>query len=274
MLRHRLGLNGAPLFLRVMLGIIFVWAGLGKLMNEAEVKGDQAAMLANMGLIPPPVKAPVSPAAPAAPSGSSGQTGNSGPGDATGTPPPRETPAAHGGATGTNGHDAHKAPVSVGNAYTGADFPESVKILQVYALAGYLHAWAHPEPDASGKTPMPLWPPALGTGGWPVYAAWAVAVTELGGGACMLIGLFTRFWALGVACVMLGAMWLTQIGPAVQKGDAFLGVLPNWPPFDPQWMTLTFQFSLFMSAIALVLAGPGRASMDRLLMGSPKDKGS
>ncbi len=48
----------APMFLRIALGVVFVWAGLGKVCNDVSVKGDDAAALANMGVITPPAKAP------------------------------------------------------------------------------------------------------------------------------------------------------------------------------------------------------------------------
>src|SRR4051812_2087450 len=54
----------APLILRICLGLIFIWAGLGKLMDTFPVKGQDAADLANMGVN----MAAATPVAPAAPS--------------------------------------------------------------------------------------------------------------------------------------------------------------------------------------------------------------
>jgi hypothetical protein len=65
-------------------------------------------------------------------------------------------------------------------------------------------------------------------------------------------------------------MWLTQIGPAVQSGTTTLWILPGYPAFDvAQWQTLLFQFALFMVAMALAFCGPGRASLDRAILGGP-----
>ena len=41
----------APIMLRVVIGLIFIWAGLGKLSTEMPVSGQAAATLANMGVI-------------------------------------------------------------------------------------------------------------------------------------------------------------------------------------------------------------------------------
>src|SRR4051812_7996533 len=67
--RDRVGLNASPLVLRLMLGIIFLWAGLWKVSIMTEVQGEEAAILAQMGIITKPaagVPAPTTPAAPSA----------------------------------------------------------------------------------------------------------------------------------------------------------------------------------------------------------------
>lgn len=70
--------------------------------------------------------------------------------------------------------------------------------------------------------------------------------------------------------MMVGAMWLTVIGPAVQSGDTMLGVLPRHDAFDGEaWMTPLWQLSLFCMAVVLFFAGPGTMSLDRLLLGRP-----
>lgn len=66
--RQRVGLAVGPLFLRIGLGITFVWAGLGKVMgDEMSVQGEDAAILADLGVIagpaprattPPPAAVP------------------------------------------------------------------------------------------------------------------------------------------------------------------------------------------------------------------------
>jgi uncharacterized membrane protein YphA (DoxX/SURF4 family) len=130
-------------------------------------------------------------------------------------------------------------------------------------IALALHHAAHP---ASGQ--MALWPRFLGEGLWPKCFAVAVLVGELGGGIGLLIGLFTKLAAFGVMCVMLGAMWLTQFGPAMQSGNAILGF---WPRHDwndiAAWQTLIVQGLALSSAIALMCLGSGALALDRALAG-------
>ncbi len=156
-------------------------------------------------------------------------------------------------------------PSSAGKVYEASDFPSPVRVRRVYGLALSMHAGAIAPAEKPGMT---LWPARLSTGSIPVYLAWSVALTELVGGAAIFVGLLTRLAALGQAGVMLGAMWLTQIGPAIQGGNALLGFLPNKPIFDvPSWMPLLWQFALLLMAVGLFFAGPGVAAMDNLLFG-------
>jgi hypothetical protein len=48
------GSNVAPIFLRLALGLTFLWAGWNKVFNQIEVQGEPAAILANLGVISPP----------------------------------------------------------------------------------------------------------------------------------------------------------------------------------------------------------------------------
>lgn len=240
--RDRCAANVGPMFLRLMLGAIFLYAGLGKVSQMKEVSGEQAAILANMGILTPTGAAATPPATP----------------DPT-APPKLPEPKK------TSIDPAEPRIVTVQQAaarvYTAADFPTPVRVRTVNLLALGIHAAANPP---EGK--MPLWPPSIGKGNWPKYLAWAVALTELLGGLGLLLGFLTRVWALGIAGVMAGAMWLTEMGPAIQKGTATLGFLPDYPVFGEGWQHFMFQFALFMSAMALVFIGPGRMSLDSALL--------
>ncbi|MFN0132096.1 MAG: DoxX family protein [Phycisphaerales bacterium] len=203
-LRARLGLNAAPLFLRLFLAACFLYAGITKITNSFPVAPEQLPTLAAIGLAPDPAN------------------------------PPKTIRAVHG-------------------------------------LSIMLHAASRPTPDAQDRTPMPLWPKALGTGPWPARFAWAVALTEISGGAFILLGLLTRLAALEIAGVMLGAAWLTQFGPAIQSGKTTLGFLPAHDTFDAaNWATFWLQLACLAMSLALALLGPGRLSVDHALFTPPR----
>src|SRR5262249_25937881 len=104
----------------------------------------------------------------------------------------------------------------------------------------------------------------------PVYLAWAVALTELIAGAAVLLGLFTRLMALALAGVVIGAIWLTLVGPAIQSGNTGLGFLPAKSPVDlAAWEGVWVEVGLLVVAVALAFCGRGRASLDRAILGGP-----
>lgn len=161
--------------------------------------------------------------------------------------------------------------------YTANEFPDEFEIPRVYSLALLIHKSAYPpaksataDTSTSATAMMKLWPQRLAHGMWPVRLAWAVAITEVVAGFFVLVGLLTRASALCLASTMLGALWLTEIGPAIQSGKTVLGILPDRPPFDIDvWKTLLWQLSLFMSAIALACLGSGALGFDRKLFPPP-----
>ncbi len=247
--RQRLAVGVAPLLLRVALAITFIWAGLGKVAATMPVSGQAAATLANMGVSIP--NAPVLPTPTA---------GLDGPPD--GEPMPadgfrNEPPAGGGGAA------ARAKP-----RYVASDFPEAAEVRRVYGVALRIHSAAHPGVDENGEQLRAIWPVRLAQESAPRWLAWGVVVAELGGGIALLLGVLTRIAALSIATVMAGAMWLDQIGPAVQLGQTVLGFLPDRPAFDPEaWRTPLWQFMLFMSALAVVFAGAGMFALDNVLFG-------
>ena len=78
----------------------------------------------------------------------------------------------------------------------------------------------------------------------------AAALSELLGGLLVLAGLLTRLGALSIAIVMLVAM---------------LGV--HWGSFFVGNRGIEYTVALLGMALALIIAGGGQASIDRLLMG-------
>jgi len=95
--------------------------------------------------------------------------------------------------------------------------------------------------------------------GWPapVAQAWMATAVELLGGALLVIGLFSRFWGLGLAITMGVAFWLTS-WPLLQETSLF--ALPI-----PDYNRLFAQAGLFVLAFGVAMTGPGAVSLDRLL---------
>ena len=75
-----------------------------------------------------------------------------------------------------------------------------------------------------------------------------VAAGEFFGGAALMVGLLTRFAGAGLAAIMLGALF------TVHLANGFF--LPSG---------IEFVLTLFATAAALALTGPGRYSADHLI---------
>jgi putative oxidoreductase len=84
----------------------------------------------------------------------------------------------------------------------------------------------------------------------PTFMAWVVAIIEVIGGICVLAGLLTRVWALLFAGVMVGAIWLVSYDLGFRSGPDARADL---------------NIALLAGALALVLLGPGRVALDRVL---------
>lgn len=169
--------------------------------------------------------------------------------------------------------------VTTGPIKTAADFPNPEPVRRVYLLALGIHGAANPPALPAGPsgepaaTKMRLLPAEIGQGSRPVYMAFTIAAIEIIAGAMLLLGMLSRVWALAIAFVMMGAIWMTQIGPAMQSGDTFLGFLPNYPWGDPvKWKDLFWQLSLLASAMAVVFAGSGALAVDNAMFGKRADR--
>lgn len=304
---QRLALNLSPLLLRLGLAFVFIYAGAGKLFyNDMPVTGPQAAWLANNGFIdesklpvtaPPPVSpTPTTPEtrppaqrppAQPPPAESEDEAPEATPDEPTPEPDEHATPPVEpkgdpeGGAPATSRHDAsagfalvlaqneiedaidetHAEPAG---RFSAADFAEPIPVSRRLGLVLMMHN-AAAEAD---------WPSQLASPAMLGILSWMAVLTEFVGGWLVLLGFLTRFWALGLAGVMVVAMWLTQIAPSIGNPDAFLGFLPELKINDPllwtkAWQTLELQLVLLLAAMAVFFSGPGKVSLDAVLFSRP-----
>ncbi|MEO1129363.1 MAG: DoxX family membrane protein [Planctomycetota bacterium] len=262
-LRHKLGLNLAPLFLRFALGAVFVYYGWGKMFETTEFSGQAAATLANLELIDAP-----------APPGINGMPDVEAPTTPPETPdealdevpePPSETPddaAPEGDDQAAAWRPAIiTAQAELQPAYTALDFTEPVTGSRRLNLVLAMEA-----ASING-----YWPGFLSSSTAYSLLAWGATITEFVGGWLILLGFLTRFWALGFTGTMAVAMWLTQFFPVlVGNVDAMWGFLPD-PKMDDfsqwteTWKNLHLQLVILCASMALVFTGPGALSLDALL---------
>lgn len=103
--------------------------------------------------------------------------------------------------------------------------------------------------------------PATGFGGMltglgvvaPTLFAWLVTIAELIGGVLILIGLLTRLATLPLIATLIGAIILVKVDLGVIAG-------PGSPMPGAE-----LDIALLAGLVALLLIGPGKASVDRVL---------
>lgn len=85
---------------------------------------------------------------------------------------------------------------------------------------------------------------------FPGFMAYVVTFLELGGGILLVVGLLTRLWALLIAIEMVFTTMLVKldVGFISQQGAG-----------------LELDLMIFAAAVALLLLGPGRLSVDHAL---------
>lgn len=110
------------------------------------------------------------------------------------------------------------------------------KVFGVWGGAGLAKFSSNPAPY-SWMQPASLW---MG----------AAALAELVGGALVLLGLLTRLGALMILPVMLVAVFAV-----------------HWGAFFMSARGIEYAFTLLMVAVALLVLGGGRASLDEMLAG-------
>lgn len=85
----------------------------------------------------------------------------------------------------------------------------------------------------------------------PAFLQLLAAVSEYLGGLALALGLVTPLAALGVACTMAYATWVH-----VSRGDPFVGRPASFEP----------ALGYFVTALLLLLAGPGSYSLDAMIV--------
>jgi len=295
-LRDQVALTLPTLLLRLTLGLVFLWAGSGKLLGTISVAGDDAARLANIGIMPiAPVDGPNHTLDDPEPSDSDDAAESPAiiERDIENTTPPADTDIP----LDEQANDIIEqiqdqlgeptAPIEVpaepeienqqvslqsvqysDKVYAGSDFPEFGEIKQVYAISLMITKAANPGLTEDSQPIDSTIPEMFGRGVWPKALAWAVAVTEIAAGVFLVLGFMTRISAFSLLTVMLTAIWMTQVGPAVmQSSDAILGFIPRVEqPWNPgAYKDVFFQLSLGAMAASVMMMGSGAIGIDRLL---------
>jgi putative oxidoreductase len=89
----------------------------------------------------------------------------------------------------------------------------------------------------------------------PGFFQMLAALSEFGGGAAWILGLITPLASFGLACTMTVAVWTHS----VVLGDPFVAKGPG--------RAYELAAAYLCIALLLLLAGPGRFSLDRLIFG-------
>ena len=92
---------------------------------------------------------------------------------------------------------------------------------------------------------------------FPTETAWAVAGVQLVGGACILLGLFSRVWGLLFGVILAGLFVTTSLPVLRASGPFALSV-------QAQNLVLA-QLGLFVLTLGIFLVGPGALSLDRAI---------
>lgn len=98
--------------------------------------------------------------------------------------------------------------------------------------------------------------------GIPAFLTVIAAFTEFLGGTAVLFGLLTGLSSLGIAVVMLIAIFQVHLPN---------GFFLNWYNVPNQGHGIEFNLALLGMALFLVFHGPGKYSLDRLIAGKKQD---
>ena len=135
--------------------------------------------------------------------------------------------------------------------YKPSDTRTSIGLLFLRLVAGtafMMHGWPkfqHAFNWMGADAPVPGWLQSL------------AAFSEFGGGLAWILGLFTPLASFGLLCTMSFATFVH-----VSKGDPFVGMEGH---YEPALLYLSI-------SLLLMLAGPGKFSLDAKLFGNRSSK--
>jgi uncharacterized membrane protein YphA (DoxX/SURF4 family) len=257
--------------------------------QDGQFTGDDAAALANAGVVTPVSTPSVTQTQPdedpapdeggdatiedgASQDGTVSGDGDPAPigADASGEPAQDALPGHEGGddasVDGAGAEAAEELSEGV-RGFTGDDFDEPVQRKQFFLITARIYESS--QPNELGSRYLPGW---AGRDRGPEMLGYLVFGMVVVGSVFVLLGFLTRLAALGLMGVMLATLWVTQIAP-VMLGSApgWLGFLPAHESYSIEaWSGLLWQLLLLAGAFAVLCTGSGAISLDRFLMGSSK----
>lgn len=132
------------------------------------------------------------------------------------------------------------------NDLTSTEFSTALAVFRViFGFVFALHGWGKVKNGISGTAG---WFESIGMKPGRLHA-WAAALTEMGAGALLMLGLLTPFASAGVVGVMLVA------GYTVHRHNGFMIVKDGWE----------YTFVVALVAVLIATVGPGEYSVDHLL---------
>lgn len=230
-------INIVPLLARLVLAVAFIPAGYNKLMQETDFSGEEAKRLRELQVIATattqtqtqnqtslvmPVSLVQSASDPVKPAGDK-------PADAK--PSTDES-----GAKAAKPAAANQTTGGVSGAATG----EPIRARSLHKIT--------------------LMIDRAGISSYQTALAWMAAITELVGGIFLVLGLFSRLWAFGLAIAMGVAFWLTSL-PVLKTTSIFALSIPDYNRF-------VVQIALLALALGILLTGAGGLSLDRRMAGT------
>lgn len=213
-----------PTISRIVLCAAFLPAGWNKVMTETTFSGEDAQRLIQLGVIDAEPQAHIGPNRSIVPA--SFQDEEAGDDQAAAEPSELEQPA-----------------VAADEAETTPSEPGTYKAKPLHGITLMLHKAGWPAP---------------------VWMARLAAFTELIGGGLLFVGLFSRFWGLGLAIAMGVAFYLTSWNVLLDSHLFGLKV--------PEFNQMFTQTGLFVLAFGVFLTGAGPISLDRALFRKTVDE--